>query len=285
MGLFFFGQGIGILAGFALGGAVVAAYGWRTTLLIAGLPGLALALLIWLTVREPKRAADTGRGTAGEVALGAALTVMWRRRSLFWLVVGMLFGSAMVAAILIWIVSFLVRQHGVDLRTAGFAVGIGMGLSGALGAVSGGFIADWFGKQRPENVPLQIAATQALGVASFAFGFLTGDYLLAVAAGSLGLMLTHARDGPVYALCATLAGSRRRGRVLALVLLLNNLVGYGLGPLLAGVLSDFYARSSGAHALQYALLSVVALGALGIVPFLIAARTIEGDLVMAEDTT
>jgi MFS family permease len=283
-GLFFFGQGIGILAGFALGGAIAAVHGWRTAMLVAGLPGLALALLIWLTIREPQRRADTQAKAANvNAGLGEAVALLWRRRSLFWLVLGTLFGSAMVAAILIWIVSFLVRQHGVDLRTAGLAVGIGMGLSGAFGAAAGGFLADWFGRQRPENIPLQIALTQTACVAVFAFTFLTSNYLFAVAAGSFGLMLAHTRDGPVYAMCATLAGARRRGKVMALVLLLNNLVGYGLGPLLAGVLSDFYSHTVGASALQYALLTVVALGTLGILPFLFATRSLSADLARADE--
>lgn len=284
-GIFFFGQGIGILAGFGLGGYVVATYGWRTTLLIAGLPGLLLTLLILATIKEPKRTEYEQPQSlrAILVDLGASVATVWRRRSLFWLIVGTLFGSSMVAAIMIWIVSFLVRTHGVDVRTAGLAVGVAMGLSGAFGAATGGFAADWFGKQRPANVPLQLGLTQALAILLFAAAFLTGSYVVAVVAGSLGLMLSHMRDGPVYAWCANLAGSRRRGKILALAFLLNNLVGYGLGPALAGRLSDFYARTAGAASLQYALLTVIALGTIGIVPFLLACRTIEADLANAEE--
>jgi MFS family permease len=284
-GIFFFGQGIGILAGFALGGFIVMEYGWRTTLLVAGLPGLILALLILVTVREPKRITLGGNtaNLADQSSLIQTLALLWKRRSLFWLVTGTLFGSAMMAAILVWIVSFLVRTHEVDIRTAGLAVGLGMGLSGAFGAITGGFAADWFGRQRPANVPLQIALTQALAVAAFAFAFLTGNYVAAVVAGSLGLMLSHMRDGPVYAFCAMLAGASRKGRIMAIVLLFNNLVGYGLGPLLAGLLSDFYAATAGADSLKYALLTIVAVGLLGVVPFLLACRTVEADLAEADN--
>lgn len=281
-GVFFFGQGLGILAGFALGGFIVTTYGWRDTLLVAGLPGLVLAALIALTIREPRRSAAAE--TAGfQIGLLQSLSLVWQRRSLFWLILGTLFGSVMVAAILVWIVSFLVRTHEVDLRSAGLAVGVGMGLAGALGAACGGFSADWFGRQRPANIPLQLALTQASAVASFALAFLSESYLLAVAAGAAGLMLSHTRDGPVYAWCAILAGNSGRGRVIAMVLLLNNLVGFGLGPLLAGLLSDFFAQHAGEAALQFALLTVVAIGSIAIIPFMLAARTIEADLEAAEE--
>lgn len=286
-GIFFFGQGIGILSGFALGGFIVAEYGWRAALLVAGVPGLILAAIIFLSVREPAkqappRLADDGANAA---TYADTLRVVWRQRSLFWIVVATLFGSAMMAAVLTWIVSFLVRTHGVDVRSAGLAVGIGMGLSGAFGAASGGFVADWFGRQRTRNVPLLIALTQGFSVVSFAIAVLSGQYILAVAFGSLGLMFSHMRDGPAYAYCATLAGAGRRGKIMALVLILNNFVGYGLGPLLAGALSDFFAATMGEDSLRFALLGIVAIGAVGILPFVFAARTIEPDVAWAENNS
>src|SRR5580658_9633206 len=61
-GLAFYSLGvpIGTLLGLAMGGLVADAYGWRAAFMVAGLPGLALAALIGLTVKEPRPRAAPG---------------------------------------------------------------------------------------------------------------------------------------------------------------------------------------------------------------------------------
>ena len=49
------GAALGLLLGLVTGGFVAEYYGWRWAFVCAGVPGLALALLLKLTVREPVR--------------------------------------------------------------------------------------------------------------------------------------------------------------------------------------------------------------------------------------
>ena len=89
LGIYTTGIGFGILGGFALGGLVYEAFGWRAAFFIAGIPGLILALLVRFTLKEPKRGAIEQRVDDGEApSIGETLKFISGQTSFLLLLLG-----------------------------------------------------------------------------------------------------------------------------------------------------------------------------------------------------
>jgi hypothetical protein len=72
-----------------------------------------------------------------------------------------------------------------------------------------------------------------------------------------------------------------RATTLAVVMLLANLIGMGLGPQLVGVLSDLMRPVLGTDSLRYAMLTLACVILAAGRQFWLASRTVERDLAMA----
>jgi predicted MFS family arabinose efflux permease len=267
MAIFALGPQVGTLLAFAFGGWLSQHWGWRLALLVAGAAGLLLALLTQATFPEvPRRVSDLARAASAGPASGGALVAvreMWAHPALRHLLVGASLASAVAYSVLAWTPSFLVRSHGFGAATAGGLLALLLGGVGAIGTFIGGWLADRLSRHDP-RWPLWIVA---LGLA-LAAPLWSATYLARTSVGALAWMtgpalLVGIFLGPTFALVQTLVDPRRRAVSAALLLFAANLVGYGLGPLGVGVLSDALAPRLGAESLRYALsgLSVVGIWA------------------------
>ena len=88
LGVYTLGIGLGILAGFPLGGYVYELHGWRAAFFVAGAPGLVLALIVWLTVREPQRGQSEARVDTARPTIGQTFTFMLSQPAFLWLLAG-----------------------------------------------------------------------------------------------------------------------------------------------------------------------------------------------------
>jgi MFS family permease len=84
--------------------------------------------------------------------------------------------------------------------------------------------------------------------------------------------------GPLLAISQTLVPPAMRSLTSAVLFFVLNIIGLGLGPLTAGLLSDFYVPYFGEDSLRYAMLTVAVIGSPAIVLFLLAARHLPADL-------
>ena len=125
----------GVFCGFIIGGWVNQHYGWRAAFMVVGLPGVLIALLIWLTVREPPRWLDN-RTDVAPVPLGESLGYLWRTRSYRHLVLATIFTLGAIGSG-IWIPSFFVRVHGMANAEVAVWLAFIYGGGGVLGAMLG----------------------------------------------------------------------------------------------------------------------------------------------------
>jgi MFS family permease len=255
MGIFNFGAPGGLFMGMAMGGFVEDNYGWRTAFLIAGVPGVILAVLLWLTTREP------ARGSAGEVvraspspeSLGSVFLHMLRDKAIRNIAMGMTWGASMLAVFAVWTPSLLRRSFGLSATEAGLGSGLSVGLLGAVGAVAGGIVADRIGKDdlsRKLLVPIAaVLLSLVVGLIALlgGFGAAASPVLLGVAA-----FCCQGYIGTGYAITATLAGPSRRAVTLSVLLVLFGLVSYSLGSGVVGKLSDMLALKYENESLRYA---------------------------------
>jgi MFS family permease len=278
------GANAGIIAGMVLGGFVAERHGWRAAFLWAGAPGLAIAALVAASVREPARGQSDGLAGLPDAApgFGAVLAFLWARRSFRWTALGASLQALYGYAFLAWGPAFLGRVHGLEPAQIGLAFGLVMGIGGGLGAFAGGALGDALGV-RDRRWYGWLPALTSLAMGPFLLGFLhlpQSSILLYAPAVFLGNFYA-----PVsYAVAQGIARVQVRGTAAALLLLIVNLIGLGVGPQLVGALNDALEPRWGEQAIRWSLSAVGLVNVLACACFGLAARSVRADLGSARGT-
>ena len=260
---------IGILVGL-FGGAVIAeAYGWRSVFLVFGIPGVLLAILIQLTVREPlKVSVPEGQAQAG---LFAALGNIFRLPSFAHIMLGVGFTGIAGYGLGVWSPSFLVRVHDMSLVDAGLYLGLIGVFGGGLGTISSGLLVDRLARHDKRwqlwlpaiCIFLALPSQLAFLLWPVDLWLIMGTIDVPFALVFMGLSAVFASfDRPSYAAVQNLVPQYWRTQASALMLLAINLLGMGLGPLLVGALSDSFSHY-GTDSVRYGLSIGVSLSLIG----------------------
>lgn len=240
---------IGTYLAYDVGGELCKAFGWRTAFVAFGAPGAVLALVVWLTTREPAREA----AAAAPATTLADLRELLARPAFFHLALGAGIKSIAGYALLGWVPTFLARVHGFDSEQSGRWLGPILGLGGALGTFGGGWLADRLGR-RDARRRLGSSALATVAALPFLYAFLyLDDPKLALLAYAPAVVLGAMYLGPVFAFAQVEAKPEQRALASAVLLFLINLIGLGLGPWLTGFLNDTFAAAQGEHAIRTSL--------------------------------
>ena len=279
MAIYSTGVHLGVLLGFIIGGFVSQAYGWRVAFMAVGIPGVLFALVFFFTVKEPTRGRweSTAEATY-KPSMRETIKLLSTYRSFWYLAAatGLTaftgYGNGNFAP------SFLMRNHGFTVAEVGIVLAIFGGGGGLLGTFFGGFISDRLavGDKRWYLWLPAIAGSLAVPLG---FPYLLMDNTTVVIASLfLVTICLNTYMGPCLAISHSLVPPAMRALTSAVLFLVLNMIGLGLGPLTVGLLSDFYAGYFGDDSLRYAMLTVGVLSAPAIVLFLLAARHLPGDL-------
>ncbi|HEY1130993.1 MAG TPA: MFS transporter [Roseateles sp.] len=277
------GANLGVLVAFAAGGAIAQAWGWRTAFIVAGLPGLVLTVILLTTVRNPARGAHDGRAAqAGAVPLGTVMRQLWRSRAFRWTAFGACTTCFTAYSLSSFFPLFLSRSHGMSTREIGLAMALLIGVCGGLATYFAGHLADRLGRRdrRWYSWVPALAALAPLPLAPICF--LAPDTGLALAAAVVPLSLTAAFIGPTITLIQQLVPVRSRATAVATLILIDNIVGLGLGPQFVGIASDLLTPSLGTDALRYALLAATGGSVVSFVGFFMAARHMRAEVEQQE---
>ena len=264
----FFGLGIPIggLLGLIIGGIVNDQYGWRIALMLVGMPGILLAFLLPLLIRDPRRCADSAHFNTADSPLKAKLSIKDAVREVFaskaYLYV---FIAASFTAFLsygkgLWTISFFIRSHGLSTTEAGLAMAVALGISGIIGTWLGGKMADIFGKRDKRHILTLPAIGMAIAAPILFAGYWAEDWRIAVALLILPTILNSAYYGPAYGCVQGLVRPEARAIAASLVVFGQNLIGLGMGPLLFGMLSDWLQPMAGGESVRWVLYGAAWLG-------------------------
>jgi MFS family permease len=235
LGLYNLGVPFGMLLGFVVGGVVNDLYGWRTAFVVAGLPGIALAVLVKLTIREPARAP---RDDAYAGSLLADARMLLENRLYRGTVIGAAVFNVAAYGVSLWSPANMVRAFELDTRTAGITMGIVSGLGGALGSFLGGFLSDRL-QQRDARWLYWVPALAAAAFFPLALaGVLMPTVNLYAVLLAVTYVVSFATHAPFWAVAQSTVPAHKRAIAAAFLLFLINLIGMGLGPQIAGILSD-----------------------------------------------
>jgi MFS family permease len=255
LGLYSLGIPVGILFGFLAGGWINEFFGWRTAFFVVGIPGLVLAVVMRLTVREPPRGMAEGRASTGvQPSIGETFRYLWAKRAFRHLAIGGALTAFVGYGVTSWFPSFLMRSHGMQTGEIGTWLGLILGIPGGIGIVAGGWLADRFGA-RDQRWYMWIVAIALLACVPFSVGvYLAPTATLALLFLIIPVALGNFYQATTFSQVQGLSTLRMRAVAAAVLLFILNIIGLGLGPQVTGILSDAMRPQFGDESLRYSLL-------------------------------
>lgn len=267
LAVYSFGIPLGAMIGAIAGGWLAKNFGWRIAFMAVGVPGLILALLIKLYVREPARgASDTGAPPAAAPKLSLANEVkeIWAvTRTLFgsWPVVNMVLGVTIVSIAGYGIGQFAPpyfnRAFGLDYATVGLIFGLIGGFSAGLGTLAGGFVSDWASRRHARWYGLTPAIGLAIATPIYILAYRELDWRIAAAILLVPGIFHYTYLGPTFGVVQNVVETRRRATATAVMFLFLNIIALGGGPIFTGWIIDRFAQFDFSHPGPHGLLSAL----------------------------
>ena len=274
---------IGILFGFALGGILADELGWRMAFFVVGIPGVLFAGVLMLLLKEPVRGSwDAGADKNAKASFKETLTFLMTRKSFWYAALGTAMMSYKSYGNGNFMPSFLYRLHDMSLSEIGFTLALVSGVAGAVGTFMGGVLADKLGAKDKRWYLWTPMWGAIIALPLGIYVLLTLNTQSLVIALVLSTITSTLYLGPCIAISHALVPPHMRAMTSAVLFFILNMIGLGLGPLLTGLLSDWFTAQHGVVGLRYAMLSSYILGSSAIVFFFIAGRHLLNDLAQLE---
>ena len=254
------GTYMGFGAAFIIGGAVVGAvtesptmtmpwlgeiYTWQAAFFYVGLPGLLVALLVWLGVREPAR---VGRMQAGPVTKSVPIRTVFKfvarnKTTILCHLGGFSCIGVLVNGLVLWTPTLFSRSHGWEVADAGVLYGVILLLCGPLGIFLGGWLADHIDRSAAKDAAkggsfASAAAFTAAGIIPAALSPLVSSPEVAFALIAWLVLATSAPWGVAVSAIQQITPNEMRGQISALYLFVVNIIGIGFGPSIVALLTD-----------------------------------------------
>ncbi|MXO66442.1 spinster family MFS transporter [Altericroceibacterium endophyticum] len=245
MSLFMLGVPIAAFIGSAAGGTVAAAYGWRATFYVIGGMGMIVSFISFLFIREPARGEVAAKATPQSEALSennpgikTVFKVMVGDRCMRHILLGVSIISLGAFGMNTFLPAFFSRNYGLGVGEAGTLFGLLTGIASAVGTIAGGYGSEWLARRDPRWLIAVPGLGAVIGAPIFITGLMQNSLPLAFGLMLTGSLFFYMAMGPAIAALHALLDSRSRATGSAIFLLIMHLTGQGLGPPIAGIVSD-----------------------------------------------
>jgi len=281
MALTIFGLGapIGAWLAASVAGAIADRYGWRMVFLALGIPGAILGLMIWLTVREPRRGQFDAAETVGTATFFESMRFLWLQRSCVHLMVGSAVTALWGWGLMWWTPTYLQRTFGLTAGQAGEIIGP-INLWAGMGAtIATGWLLSSRYMSNPRRIVLLMGVIIGLVTIPSIIIFWTHSLSLAKAMFWIFIPSIYFYIGPCFGIINNLAQPRMRAVFCATTLFVANVGNLILAPGIVGLLSDWFAPAHVANAasLRAALLVLAPTGFWAAFHYFWCARNIASD--------
>jgi predicted MFS family arabinose efflux permease len=274
---------VGSFLGYSLGSQLEKILGWRMTFVVLGVPGVLFAMIIFFFVKEPIRETIERKAVQQSEEKEKIVDIVRRlfsRKTFYYLTVAAGLNSFVNYGIGNWMPSFFVRVHSMEIADVGFWLAISVGLGGILGALSGGFLANKLVKIDVRwHVWLSIL-TAMFSIPCMLLVLFMEDKMMALYIYFLPNFIGMLGFGAVLAAIQGVVDIKMRAFASAVYFFIINLIGYGLGPLVVGILSDYLEPSLGNESLRYAIFYISGLYLFGFYFLYKASMTIKNELCL-----
>ncbi len=275
LAIYSLGIPLGAAGGVLLGGYIAQAVEWRTAFYTVGLAGIVIAPFFRLIVKDPPRAL----ATTDRIPVGRVFGILAAKPSFWLLAFGAAAGSMCGYGVGFWLPSLMMRSFGLDLIQTGQFFGALLLSGGVAGILLGGSLGDRLGARNKRWYALLPALCYVLGTPLFIAGVLSSGWGAAFALFLLPQALVYVWLGPVLTAVQHLVPAHMRATASACFLLINNLIGLGLGSWVVGQLSKGLAPTYGAESLRYAIAAALCLYLVAGALMALASRRLARDWV------
>ncbi len=269
----------GGLAGLIGGGWVVQHMGWREAFFIVGLPGLLMALLARLILREPKRGAFD-RKVHQNLPFAQVLKAIFANHTFWMFSLGGALASLGGYGLNAWMVPHMLRTYHMSYTEVSIKFGLIALIPTAIGTFVGGWLGDYLGKRDLRWYPLLPALSTAIMAPMFFIALQMQNPWWLMAIWVLPSISGGIWFAPLFGSIQNLVKPNMRAFASAINLFTVNIIGLGVGPAMVGAISTHLTRPDGANAaqaLQSALSVVVWVYVFAAAFFYLAARSIRRD--------
>ena len=273
------GAPIGAWMGADLAGAVAQAFGWRAAFFALGAPGLLLGVLVFLTIREPRRGRLDAIGGEGKPSFTQSLRFLWRQKAAFHVIMASGVCSLWGWGLVWWTPTFLIRTYGLNVAQAGAVTGHVHLVGGILATAGAAWLMSRPYMHDPRRILWTLAAVTGFATIPSLIAYWTHSLWVAKLMFWTYIPAIYFFIGPCMALVLNLAPSNMRSIFTAWSVLVGNVFNLIVAPQFVGALSDWFGRVHGADAasLRLALLVLAPAGFWATWHFLLAARTVAAD--------
>ena len=278
LGIYMMGVPIGSLVGLVAGGLLADAFGWRTAFLLVGLPGVVLAAVLILAVRDPRMEAGAAAVARQQLPFREVLKELSASRVYVLLITANTVGAFLAYGKGVWQIIFFIRSHHLTAGEVGLWLGLTAGTCGLIGSALGGRIGDYLGGRNPRHYFTVPAIGQLCAIPFLVAAYSVGDWRLALALLTVPAVVGTLNYGPGMATTQAIFRPQSRAMATAVKLFVQTLIGLGLGPLFFGVLSDALKPAAGEESVRQVLLCAAFLGVIPGVALLFAGRTLPAEL-------
>jgi MFS family permease len=286
LAIYSLGVPVGSMLGAFAGGKLALAYGWRTAFLVVGAPGIILAILMLLLVREPKRGRldvliDGATEHAPAEPILKSIAGFFSNRTLVLTAVSCAMSAFVGYAGLVWNPQFLEGVKGMAAADIATYYALALGLTGIVGTVVSGWLVDKLGHKDRRWFAWVPAIAFTLSI-PFWFGMLWAPTWQLAMLFLLGPMLMNqAYLAPALTVAQNAVAPAQRTMTGAILLFVLNLVGLGVGPVYVGWIADKMEPAHGDQALAYGYAGVIPFVVLTVVAHLVAGASIARDKRLA----
>ena len=277
-GIYNLGPPVGAALGIAFGAATAAAFNWRTAFVVLGSVGVLAAVALRLTVREPLRG-GLDQAPASPVTPSRffeTVTMFFRRPALVLAALGSGATQFITYGLGNFTSLFLMREKGMTLDEVAiwYALVVGVAMSG--GMLVSGEVVDRFTRRSRAAYAAVPAASLALAIPLYLAFVWAPSWPLALILLGGPMFLNYFYLSSSIALVQEEVRPDQRVMSGALLLLVMNFIGLGLGPAFVGAVSDYFHAAHPEHSLQIALYSLTPFYVIAILIFLALARVLQG---------
>ena len=272
------GMPVGIMLSNMLGGYVSDAVGWRWTFVIFGLPGLILAAVFAFTVIAPKQGEADGIKEVKHIGFWKGIGTILSIASYRWVLIGATLNAVFGYGLMQWMPSYMRRAYDMSRSEVGLAFGLIIGISGLAGTLIGATIADRLAGRDLRWYGWIVAICYIMSFPCFMLAFSIDNYNLSMVLMTAGLFAGFGAGACINAMIQSVTPIQVRGMAAALKTWGLSFVGYGMGGMLIGYLSDYFNTGVSGEGLGQALFVASFFPLAAGCCFLLCTRTLREDI-------
>ncbi|WP_379545326.1 spinster family MFS transporter [Qipengyuania sp. DSG2-2] len=257
MGFLTIGAAMGTAGGLVVGGQLAEFFGWRWAFVLMGLPGVLIGLILYFTVREPRRGRYAPEGSVLEQQpLGETVRALLANKVFFGLSIGWAIQILIGYGLAFWMAAVMLRNFGIPVGDVGLYLGAAFFIGGIPGPILGGYVAQWLTNRDERWRAWLPGLVSLLCLIPLAISLMSKDIVVFLGFFAFAYAIYVASQAPILSGIQAAVEPSQRGFAVAIALFFNNLVGQALGLAVIGAVSDWLTPEYGSVSLSIAVFGV-----------------------------